>query len=237
MLRRVYSLLLSIVLLIAGSPTVSGQEAGRGLVASFAPLFEFHSGFWLNLHYFLYTIGRAQLGLDAGRGNVAIVRGDTSGLGALTPDQRRGFDRAVTYYLHRVAPADVFDRRMIEIKTTLGDLEDAPSLRPSSLPDSLIDALTAAAPAYRARWWARHDASNRAWATAILTRLATHGNALAREITAAFQEQWAFPIRVDLSAYSSWAGAYTSLYPDRISISTLDPDYHDSSALEMIFHE
>ncbi|HEX4682064.1 MAG TPA: hypothetical protein VH277_05110 [Gemmatimonadaceae bacterium] len=56
-----------------------------------------------------------------------------------------------------------------------------------------------------------------------------------------FHIRWPnFLIRVDASAYSSWAGAYTTVYPDRITIATRDSDYsgtHALSGLEMLFHE
>jgi hypothetical protein len=160
------------------------------------------------------------------------------GLGALSPELRLGINDALAYYERHLAPLDVFDRRMLAIKTRLGDLEDSTALRPGAVEDSLSAVLEAAAPAYRALWWPRHDAANRAWAAAVMPLLTRHGPALARAVTSAFREEWSpFLIRVDLSAYASWAGAYTSLYPDRITVSTLDPDYRDASALEMLFHE
>lgn len=238
MRRPVRAVLASIALLLAPAAGARSQAAPSGVVASFPPLFEFHSGFWLNLHHFLYTLARARLGLDAGRQNVALVRSDTVGFGDLTAEQRRGLDSAVAYYERELAPLDVFDRQMLTINTKLGDLEDAPSLPPNAVPLGVAEALTAAAPTYRSLWWPRHDAANRAWAAAIMPLLAHHGTALSRAVTSAFREEWSpFLIRVDLSAYASWAGAYTSLYPDRITVSTLDPDYHDASALEMLFHE
>lgn len=229
--------ILSLILLLA-MPLTAIAQPRPSVVATFPPLFEFHSGFWLNLHHFLYTMARARLALDSGRQNVAIVRGDTVGLGALSPTLRLGLNDALAFYERDIARLDVFDRRMLAIKTKLGDLEDVSALPPNAIEDSVAAALTAAAPAYRALWWPRHDAANRAWAAAIMPLLAQHGPALARAVTSAFHEEWSpFLIRVDLSAFASWAGAYTSLYPDRITVSTLDPDYRDGSALEMLFHE
>jgi hypothetical protein len=236
-MRAFRSLVSSVILLAATSVNALGQSRAS-LVATFPPLFEFHSGYWLNLHHFLYTIARARLGLDSGRQNVAIVRGDTVGLGALSPSLRVGLNDAVTYYERHLAPLDVFNPRMLALKTKLGDLEDSASLPSHAVEDSVSAMLSTAAPAYRALWWPRHDAANRDWAAAIMPLLTRHGPALARAVTSAFHEEWSpFLIRVDLSADASWAGAYTSLYPDRITVSTLDRDYRDGSALEMLFHE
>src|SRR5262249_6983744 len=44
-------------------------------------------------------------------------------------------------------------------------------------------------------------------------------------------------IRVDISAYANWAGAYTTVDPLRVTISSLDARNQGSSALEVLFHE
>jgi len=69
-------------------------------------------------------------------------------------------------------------------------------------------------------------------------RVDAHGSAMARELSRIFHIPWSdFLIRVDASAYSSWAGAYTTNYPDRITVATMDTDYVGVSGLEMLFHE
>jgi hypothetical protein len=45
------------------------------------------------------------------------------------------------------------------------------------------------------------------------------------------------PVRVDVSAYTNWAGAYTSERPSHIMISSLAAGYRDTLGLEMLFHE
>jgi hypothetical protein len=42
---------------------------------------------------------------------------------------------------------------------------------------------------------------------------------------------------VDVSARANWAGAYTTLDPLRVTISSLDPANQGNSALEVLFHE
>jgi hypothetical protein len=44
-------------------------------------------------------------------------------------------------------------------------------------------------------------------------------------------------VRVDVSAYANWAGAYTVTDPNIITISSLHPDNHGTAAFEMLFHE
>lgn len=45
------------------------------------------------------------------------------------------------------------------------------------------------------------------------------------------------PIRVDITSYASWAGAYTTTAPTRITIPSNDEGNQGTAALETIFHE
>lgn len=213
-------------------------RAQPAMVATSPGLFEYHSGFWLNLHHLLYEQARARRGLDTSRAIVRAALADTSGIGRLTQAQRQAWDAALRYYEAHLAARDVLDRDMARLKTALGDRNDAPTLGDAPVGDSLRVVLDGAAPAYRAVWWARHDAGNRAWVAMLAPQVATHGAALARELTRIFATRWSgFLIRLDASAYANWAGAYTTMYPDRITVATRDPDYGGTSALEMVFHE
>jgi hypothetical protein len=40
-----------------------------------------------------------------------------------------------------------------------------------------------------------------------------------------------------VAVYASWAGAYTTLEPTHITVSSTDPGYQGDAALEMLFHE
>lgn len=54
------------------------------------------------------------------------------------------------------------------------------------------------------------------------------------------QEKWPTEekVRVDLTAYANWAGAYTPYGPDfNIIISSLDPAVETSTFIEIVFHE
>jgi hypothetical protein len=214
------------------------SAAQQPVVAVSPGLFEYHSAFWVNLHHLLYEQARARRGLDTTRAIVRAAAADTLGIVRLTPEQRRDWDAALAYYTAHLATHDVLDRDMAAIKAALGDRESASSLAGAAIDDSLRVILEGAAPGYRVIWWPRHDAANRAWIAAITPLVAQHGAAMSRELVRIFSAPWDdFLIRVDASAYTSWAGAYTTNYPDRITVATLDPDYTGASGLEMLFHE
>ena len=188
------------------------------------PRFDYHSGFWLNLHHVLYH--------EAGRKDPVPTAG-------LTDEQTRAWTAAVAAYREKFVKRDLlFDQEMIDVKDRLGDLEAAASLRDSGLPADLVAALEQAAPVYRARWWAEHDRANRAWIEHVTKLVERHGAALAADLAVAYATPWpAEPVRVDVVQHANWAGAYTTLDPTRVTVASNVPANHDEAALEILFHE
>jgi hypothetical protein len=230
---------LTMLLILPAAAPQSSLATSPSRVAVAPGLFEFHSGFWINLHHFLYVQARARKRYpDSRRRAVAAAPSDTVGFGALPTEQRRGWESALAYYEHELAPRDaLLDSLMPPIKNRLGELEDVPSLAGSGLDTALVAALEQAAPAYRALWWPRHDAANRAWIRSMLPLLDRYGTSIARGVSDAFRTPWQGPLRVDVTAYANWAGAYTTEHPSRITISSLDPEGTGTLGLEGLFHE
>ncbi len=164
---------------------------------------------------------------------------DTAGIGALSDADRRRWNDAIAYYSITIAKQDfIFDSAAVRTNNRIAELEDAPSLRASGLDTSLVRVLDEAAPIYRATWWPRHRAEDRAWIAAITPLLARYDDSLSASMSWAFREPWPRePIRVDVSAYANWAGAYTTERPSRITVSSTAADYRGTNALEMLFHE
>ena len=108
------------------------------------PVFEFHSGFWLNLHHTLYFQAR-QL----------RSAGTTPVLGAsnLTSAEQRAWDAAVSFYSQAYAGKDLLVALdLVLIKNQLGDFEtcdDIAGLKKKTcdagLPKRLTEVLTGAA--------------------------------------------------------------------------------------------
>ena len=220
----------------ASRPSVSAAPVEREpAVAAAGHLFELHSGMWVSLHNFLYTVARARSGRPAATGALA----DTLGFGARSDDERRAWDAALDYYATELATRDaVFDTLLITIKNRLAASEQTSSLRDVGLDARLVTALERAALVYRAVWWPRHDATNRAWIASMLPLIARYGDTLATGLTRAFDVAWPTPLlRVDVVPYANWAGAYTSVGPPHVTISSTDGGYKETRGLEMLFHE
>ncbi len=229
---RIAYFALGVILL--GAPGPAASQTAR------APqLFAFHSNFWVNLHHFLYATARARKGMEAGRAIGPMALADTAGVGALAAGDRAAWDSAVAYYESTLVKRDLlFDSTMVAINNTLATMDDARSTRGMALDPGLARALDRAAPVYRALWWPRHDAANHAWIGALAPLIARDGSSIAANESRLFREAWPpMPVRVDVTAYSSWAGAYTTNGPPHITISSTDAGTQGAYALETVFHE
>jgi len=203
------------------------------------PVFELHSGFWINLHHTLYQ--------------QAKQRRDTKGIPAGAPAAARrtkteqlAWDAAVSYYVANYADKDLlFNTEMSLLKNQLGDFEGCDELSgvrqktcDAGLPPKLTQILEAAAPGYRAHEWPDHDRANRRWIAQVAPLVREQGLGLSERLADIYQTRWPTEkIRVDVSAYANSQGAYTTLGPLRVVISSTDPRNQGSAALEILFHE
>ena len=188
--------------------------------------FEFRSGFWINLHHFLFQ----QSIEDPTAAQVAIA--------TLSPNQAEDWSQAISFYRKTFAGKDLLQREMARIKNALGGVDSDSSIAATGLDRSLREVLEPAAPVYRAEWWKGHDRSNRLWIDQLLPLLTEHEQFLKTRLSDVYGVAWPdAQIRADIVCHANWAGAYTTLYPTRITISSEDSDQPPGERLELIFHE
>ena len=209
---------------------------------SAGPIFVFHAdGFWLNLHHFLYVLGRAEAVMpDATRDAVAGAPADSiRGAEGLTAEEHHAWDEAVTFYANGPSRKDlVFDQPMATITRALA----AAGERPQLLEVSEVDApwratLLRVAPIYRKTWWPAHRAANRARQAELEALTSRHGAAVLAFITRAYGMTWpAAGYPVNFSAWANWAGAY-STSGNLLVMSSLDRATAGYGGLEIAFHE
>ncbi len=188
--------------------------------------FEFRSAFWINLHHFLFQ----QSIEDPNAGQVALA--------ALGPNQAEDWSKAIVYYRETFAGKNLLQREMARIKNALGDAGSDSLFSATGLDGDLVEILEAAAPVYRAKWWKSHDRSNRLWIDQLLPLLTQHEQLLKTRLSDAYKVEWPDArIGADVVYHANWAGAYTTLYPTRITISSEDSDPPPEEGLELLFHE
>jgi hypothetical protein len=196
--------------------------------------------FWLNLHSFLYVLGRAENKTrDSLRSAVNGAPADQEkGLARLTKDEQAIWHEAVTSYSQGLSKKDaVFDEPLPAIARELASAGDATSLRGVGVDPGVTALLDRVAPIYRKAWWPAHHAANQHWQTEIQKLLDAHGPAVLRFITNAYKMEWpsgGFPVHI--SAYANWAGAY-STSGNLLVLSSLTEGTQGPYGLENIFHE
>ncbi|HYL09341.1 MAG TPA: hypothetical protein VEU31_01265 [Candidatus Acidoferrales bacterium] len=213
------------------------------------PVFEFHSGFWTNLHHFLYQQARLKRPSEAAPSKNPVPlqsAGEPVRTDGLSPEELAAWNAAVDYYAKKLAEKDLlFNGDMVNYKNRLTELENCADLTGRSdpacdagLPPEMARALEAAARVYRAHWWTEHDRANRAWIAGVTPRVRQMGGDLAQRLAEVYQARWpAGRIRVDVTVYANWSGAYTTLDPVDLTISSSDSRNQGAPGFEILFHE
>jgi hypothetical protein len=206
-----------------------------------SPIFIFHPDeFWLNLHHFLYVLGRAEnKEPNASRAAVVKAPGDQEqGFARLSPKEKALWREAVSAYAATLSKKDlIFDDPLPAVTNALARAGDARSPKFAGIDPSIASILERAAPIYRRVWWPNHSDANHNWQTEIQSLVDRHGATILRVITDAYQLRWpASGYNVHLSAYTNWAGAY-STRDNLLVVSSLDQAIHGAYGLETVFHE
>jgi len=206
--------------------------------------FEFHSSFWLNLHLRLYEEARQRDGLAVTQGGGVPAAPPITPIS--NPAEQKQWNAAVNYYAANVARRDLlFDNILPAITDRLALLEDCLDLSDragphcvSGLQPELLAALEEAAPVYRSREWPGQDRHNRLWVANVAPLVRELSPALSKKISRVYQSDWpSAPIRVDVAGYAGPFGAYTTLAPARITVSSEDPRNDELPGMEVLFHE
>jgi len=205
------------------------------------PIFVFQTDeFWLNLHHFLYVLGRAE-NKDplAVREAVAAAPLDMDrGFQKLSASEQKAWREAVTSYAAGLSKKDlIFDAPLPAITIALARAGEAKSLTGAGVDPANAAILERVSSIYRKAWWKKHHDANRAWKKSIQILVARHGAAVLGFITKAYQLQWpaaGFPVHV--TGYANWAGAYSTT-GNLLVLSSLTAGHQGNYGLETIFHE
>jgi hypothetical protein len=192
-----------------------------------APLFDLHSGFWINLHHYLHALGRSNSPLSEPLPEAA------------TPAERDRWTAIVAKYQDLYGKRRLlFDDELVKAKLALAAAESRPALGDGAVLPAMQGALEAAAPIYRKYVWAAHDRANQRTISEARALLKQYGAPIAARLAASYDTTWpAQAIRIDFVYNAGPPGnAYTTNDPTHITIAQ-DPRHSGLALLEIMFHE
>jgi hypothetical protein len=214
--------------------SLAAAVSARSQHSDSSALFRYRYGFWLNLHHFLYVLGRAQNGEpDRIRTAVANALSELNALETATEEQRTTWKRAVDTYAAGPSKKDlVFDSASVEETRQIAaaDSED-------KLPGVRRDVLIAAAPVYRSVWWPRHKTGNESRINELHPLVARYGKSISEVMTWGFAQRWPDNgFLIDVSRYANWAGAYSTT-DGVVVFGSNHESMGGTQGLEILFHE
>jgi hypothetical protein len=227
-MRRAALLLAILMPLSACPPRAETPPASASRTRA---LFEFHSDPWLNLHQRLLAETQATARWHVPVTTCPCGRAPS---GELLP----AWADALAAYRSTYKDRDpTFDWPLADVNLALALTASEPTVKDPAASE-VAPVLSAVFQGYVAATWPEDDARNRAWIAAAAPLLARWGGDLATELAKRLEGVWpSAPIRVEVSRYAGWPGAYTTHPPILITMSSEDPGYQGSAALEMLFHE
>jgi len=204
-------------------------------------IFNFRSDeFWLNLHKFLYVLGRAENRFaDVAREPVVEAPSDSNRqLALLTETERAMWADAIRAYARGLSRQDpTRETSLAELEARLAEAGESATVNPA-IDESVRAVLERAAPIYRKAWWTSHHASNRAWVAATEPLVSEHGADVLEFITRAYRLPWpsqGYPVHI--VTFASWAGAYSTDGNLLVVSSNTRAGTMGWSGLETVFHE
>ena len=199
--------------------------------------FAFHNNFWINLHHYLYQ--------KADGGQLKHLEEDSSAfLDIGEPDVMRGtavhdhavLDMSVAFYRQQMTDK----AESSEIRLWLQSLDEDAVIIDTSISSQFTDVLNRFAPVYRSTLWPVHKAHNALILKTHIKTIEQFEATVVKRMVEFSGLSWPknAPVRVDLTAYANYAGAYTAIRPSiNVTISTLDPGALNSTFVETVFHE
>lgn len=193
--------------------------------------YEVHSNYWLNLHHFIYQ--------SAKKSQKDLVENQDSAIfSRLLAHERAPLDAAIEYYRNNLIEQSLLFN-LGSLKIWLLGQTDFVLQADTVDRNDLMEILQAASITYKANFWSRHHRQNvDVWEQDKALIMDMEQGTVGR-ISKFAQKEWpAERVRIDLTPYANWAGAYTSSRPfPHVVISTYDQQVLSSQWIEIVFHE
>ncbi len=200
--------------------------------------FEFHNNYWINLHHFLYqrAKGSQQAQLMEDGYDFREIGEDTI---ILNSNERDLMANAIAYYKNNLIDKDL-RRDLGGIRVWLQQQSPNEMIKDTLFSGDFINILNDASIVYRKHFWKLHQALNVAIINEHIEVIRSLEQKVIRKMEKLAMYSWpnVDKVRIDLTAYANYAGAYTATNPTmNVVISSIDPLNYTTSLVETVFHE
>lgn len=201
----------------------------QSVTESPAGYFAFHIDPWVSLHHFAYHFVREEHRELKLRSRVPLHADDRE---RISTEFRQACAALQTAYRPYIDSSLLFDAKTRRLGREI-------SSGPDAVTDVAVrDALKQCMPVYETTLWPSHQAAGKQFQHNILIRLQAYEEEMATRFASNLESSWPdSPIRVDITPYANWAGAYTDDSPANIIMSSYDDEVAGTYAFEILFHE
>lgn len=229
-----------IVLIVAITSMTSCSNNEEETIEYRTRYFDFNNHYWVNLHHFLYQkADSSQLRKLQEDGLSFLEIGDSNAQARLSGDEKEVLGKAIGYYKDSLTIKSL-RRDLASLKVWLQEKEEFKTITDTSFGIKFIEILNDVSPVYKEHFWDLHKSHNLSILTRHIETISKIEDEVINKMEALSLNPWpdSAMVRVDMTAYANWAGAYTSSKPKmNIVISSTDPSQTTSSFVETILHE
>jgi hypothetical protein len=197
--------------------------------------FSFHNNLWMNLHHFFYEQAcNRQRNKLAEDGLVFNEIGDSLNIAGLKAQEKTMFDEGVAFYAERI-----IDQELLKSGRIFKWLQAQPigqKIVDTTYSKAFSETLNQLKPLYENHFWQRHQKENHELLDRYIDLIKKTENKVIHKMEALSGSKWKGVVRIDLTTYGNWAGAYSPDY-DNIVISSIDPMMNSTIFIEFVFHE
>ena len=217
--------------------SVSAQKRSNISHVESTDRYEFYSNFWINMHHYLFK--KAEHAENKPWREVF----DDSLLNNMNDDEQAVLGKAISYYKDNlIGKSLLFDDQLYETKRALINFDEESTLDHEAVESGHQQVLNNTRNLYEKYFWNNHHNQNKLILDKYLPLVRKIENKAFERIEKLAQQSWPEgKIRVDLSYYSNWAGAYTTTRPPHVVISSLeegsDGKWLPYEWVELLFHE
>ena len=193
--------------------------------------FHFHSNLWINMNHFLFKIAKNHKSIpDDSLSAQPIFEG-------LSAEDKSQFAEILRYYRDNLIEKDLaFSGYFYRLKSWMAKVSLEDTLAVGEFEKEHIDLLNRYKPLYIRHFWDTHHQRNMAVLAENREMIRKFEENTVTQLSKLTREKWPDQIRVDISYYANWAGAYTTNRPAHVVTSTADR-LIAGDWIETLFHE